>query len=140
MLQVRHETLSGTVEKLECEIQAVKKSMDTVKDKAERMQEMLSKLERAQSSMDERLQQCNMAKTALTAEIASTDKTFTRSNAENMGAEEKMIAVLGEQMTVQKGSAGAATHIQKKQKAVLPSHLAEPQASACVSEQQYSFK
>ena len=97
--------------------------METVKDKGERMQEMLAKLERAQSSMDERLQQCNMAKTALTAEIATTDKLFTRSNAENMAAEDKMLAVLGEQMTVQKGSAGAATHIQKKQKAVLPPSL-----------------
>ena len=92
--------------------------MDTVKDKGERMQEMLAKLERAQSSMDERLQQCNMAKTALTTEISTTEKRFNRSNAENMAAEEKMLAVLGEQMTVQKGSAGAATHIQKKQKAV----------------------
>ena len=108
------------MDKLENEIQGVKKSMDTVKDKGERMQEMLAKLERAQSSMDERLQQCNMAKTALTAEITTTDKLFTRSNAENMAAEDKMLAVLGEQMTVQKGSAGAATHIQKKQKAVLP--------------------
>ena len=101
----------------------VKKSMDTVKDKGERMQETLVKLERAQSSMDERLQQCNMAKQALHAEIGTTDKLFTRSNQENMATEEKMLSILGEQMTVQKGSAGAASHIQKKQKAVLHSQV-----------------
>jgi coiled-coil domain-containing protein 40 len=120
VIQVRHETLSATVEKLECDIQSVKKSMDAVKDKGERMQEMLTKLERAQSSMDERLQQCNMHKQALNTEITATDKLFTRSNAENMAAEDKMLAVLGEQLTVEKGSAGAAAHIQKKQKAVRP--------------------
>jgi hypothetical protein len=108
------------VDKLEGEIGGVKKSMDTIRDKGERMQEMLAKLQRAQVGMDERLKQCNMAKQALNVEIVSIDKLFTRSNAENMEAEEKMLSVLGEQMTVEKGSAGAAAQIQKRQKAVSP--------------------
>lgn len=79
---------------------------------------MFSKLERAQTDMDENLKRGAMEEQAISTEISATDQLHMKANNENMAVEERMVAVLGDQMTSEKGSAGTASHIQKKRKAV----------------------
>lgn len=106
------------MEKVEGEIASAKKSMFTMRDKGERLHNMFSKLERAQTDMDENLKRGAMEEQAISTEISATDKLHMKANNENMAVEERMVAVLGDQMTSEKGSAGTASHIQKKRKAV----------------------
>lgn len=117
-MQVHHETLTSTIEKLETEINAAKKILFSMRDKGERMHNMYAKLERAQADMDQNLKRVSMEEQAILNEIAATDKLHMRANNENMSVEDKMVAVLGDQTTTEKGAAGTATHIQKKRKAV----------------------
>lgn len=106
------------MEKLEGEIATAKKSMSNMRDKGERLHNMLAKLDRAQADMDKNLERSAVEEQAISAEIAATDKLHMRANNENMLVEEKMVAVLGDQTTAEKGSAGTAAHVQKKRKAV----------------------
>jgi chromosome segregation ATPase len=115
---VRHESLTGIMERLESELAACQRSIDATKDKGERLGEAFAKLEKAQASMDERLAQCALAKKALESQVAATDKAFMRASAQNVEVEEKMVSVLSEHTTVEKGAGGTAKQIQQLRKAV----------------------
>eukprot|EP00892_Ulva_mutabilis_P005312 jgi/Ulvmu1/3152/UM015_0192.1 len=97
--------------------------MFSARDKGERLHNMFSKLERAQVDMDGNLKRGVMEEQAINAEIAASDKLHMKANNENMLVEEKMVAVLGDQTTSEKGSAGTAAHVQKKRKAIREKEL-----------------
>jgi septal ring factor EnvC (AmiA/AmiB activator) len=121
-LQGRHEILSGTVEKLEAEAASVERSIETMRANTDHLHETYAKLETANKTVDERLRFSGMETKALNSEIASTDKAFMKANAENAEAEEKMVSVLGDQTTVEKGSAGSAADIKKRRALVRTRH------------------
>lgn len=118
LVQVRHELLTGIMTKLETELASCERNTDTTKDKVEHLSEMLAKLEKAQNSMDEKLKRCGMERKAVQSEVASIDKAFMKASAQNVEVEEKMMSVLGDHTTVEKGSSGTAKEIQHLRKSV----------------------
>ena len=111
LVQVRHELLTGIMTKLETELASCERNTDTTKDKVEHLSEMLAKLEKAQNSMDEKLKRCGMERKAVQSEVASIDKAFMKASAQNVEVEEKMMSVLGDHTTVEKGSSGTAKEL-----------------------------
>jgi septal ring factor EnvC (AmiA/AmiB activator) len=117
-VQVRHEALTGIMERLESELAACQRSIDATSDKATHLGEAFAKLEKAQAAMDEKLARCATAKKAVEGEIEATDKAFMRAGKQNAEVEEKLGAVLGEHVTVEKGAGGAAKQIQQIRRTV----------------------
>ena len=117
-LQVKHETLTSTMERLQNELAACERGVEATRDKAAHAAEELAKLENAQTCMDEQLQQCARQRKALDSEAAATDKAITKVNTQNAEVEEKILEVLGEHVTVEKGTGGAAKQIQALRKQV----------------------
>jgi septal ring factor EnvC (AmiA/AmiB activator) len=118
VLQVRHEVLTGVMEKLESELGSAQRSIETTQGKAQHLAQVFLKLEKAQASMEERLKRRALEKKALQAEAATSDKAFMKTVAQNNEVEEKLVAVLGEQTTVGKGAGGTAKNIQRVRKEV----------------------
>jgi chromosome segregation ATPase len=104
--------LTGIMEKLESELGSAQRSIETTQDKAQHMGQVFQKLEKAQASMEDRLKRCTLEKRALQGEVNAKDKAFMKASAQNNSVEEKMVAVLGEQTTVEKGAGGTAKGIQ----------------------------
>ena len=117
-LQVQQEMLTGIMGKLERDLASAQRNCEAATAKGENAAEEFAKLERAQAAMDERLARCAAERRALEAEAAAVDKAFMRAAAQNVEVEERMVAVLGEQTTVEKGAGGTAKAIQRLRKDV----------------------
>lgn len=93
-------------------------SLEATRDRQRRLSETFSKLDQALAAMEGKLKRCDMEAAALDKEVASTDKAFMKASQENALLEERMVAVLGDQTTAEKGSGRTAADIQKLRKEV----------------------
>ena len=119
-LQVKHETLTSVMQKLEAEMENLRKALDTTRDRQRYLGDMFSKLDAALAAMEIKLKRCDMEGSALNKEIVVTDKAFMRADQDNSALEQRMVDVLGEQTTTEKGSGRTAADIQRLRKEVCP--------------------
>ncbi|KAG2494199.1 hypothetical protein HYH03_007557 [Edaphochlamys debaryana] len=122
--QLKHESLTAVVRKVEGDAAFIQKQIEGAQEKQARLQEVLSKLAKSLEHTEAEVARVNSEKKALQAEADAVDRAIAKVSAEARTIEEEMLSALSDQTTAEKATSKTAADTSELRKRIRAEELA----------------
>ncbi|GIL43650.1 hypothetical protein Vafri_1318 [Volvox africanus] len=122
--QVKHESLTAVVRKVEGDAVFVQKQIEAAQERQARLQEIMSKLAKSLEHTEAEIARVNAEKKALQGEADAVDRAATKVAGESRNIEEEMLAALSDQTTAEKATSKTASDTSDLRRKIRAEELA----------------